>query len=77
MFVNILTADDKYSLLNRNNLRQPIQMQLSQRKETFPELISSFLKTVLNFEHFQKKMTLIADVFPKLQTPKNVVKQIL
>ena len=77
MFVNILTADDKYYLLNRNNLRQPIQMQLSQRKETFPELISSFLKTVLNFEHFQKKMTLIADVFPKLQTPKNVVKQIL
>ena len=52
-------------------------MQLSQKKETFPELISSFLKTVLNFEHFQKKMTLIADVFPKLQTPKNVVKQIL
>ena len=77
MFVNILTADDKYYLLNRNNLRQPIQMQLSQKKETFPELISSFLKTVLNFEHFQKKMTLIADVFPKLQTPKNVVKQIL
>ena len=77
MFVNILTADDKYYLLNRNNLRQPIQMQLSHKEETFPELISSFLKTVLNFEHFQKKMTLIADVFPKLQTPKNVVKQIL
>ena len=24
MFVNTLTADDKYSLLNRDNLRQPI-----------------------------------------------------
>ena len=27
------------------------------------------------FEHFQKKITFIADVFPKFQTPKNVVNQ--
>ena len=27
MFVNILTADDKYSLVKTDNLRQPIQMQ--------------------------------------------------
>ena len=32
MFVNILTADDKYSLLNRDNLRQPIQMQSLKNK---------------------------------------------
>ena len=25
LFVKTLTADDKYSLLNRDNLRQPIQ----------------------------------------------------
>ena len=31
MFANILTDDDKYSLLNRDNLRQPIQMQLTQK----------------------------------------------
>ena len=29
MFVNALTADDKHYLLNRDNLTQPIQMQLS------------------------------------------------
>ena len=29
VFVNTLTLDDKYSLLNSENLRQPIQMQLS------------------------------------------------
>ena len=31
---------------------------------------------MLKVEHFQKKMTLIADVIPKLRTPKNVVKQV-
>ena len=58
----MLTTDDKYSLLNRDNLRQPIQIQ--------------FLKSELNFEHFQTKMLVIADVFPKLRNPKKVVNQI-
>ena len=53
MFVKILTADDKYSVLNRDNLRQPIQMQLSQKEKTFSEFVSAFLKARLNFEYFQ------------------------
>ena len=28
LFVNTLTADDKYSVLNRDNLMQPIQRKL-------------------------------------------------
>ena len=32
MFVNTLTTDDKYSLLDRDNLKQPIEMQLSQKE---------------------------------------------
>ena len=32
---NTLTADDKYSLLNRNNLTQPNQMHLPQKEKTF------------------------------------------
>ena len=35
LFVNTLTADDKHYLLNRDNLTQPIQMQLSQKQKTF------------------------------------------
>ena len=35
MFVNILTADDKYPLLNTDKFRQPIQMRLSQKKKLF------------------------------------------
>ena len=52
MFANILTVDDKYSLFNRDNLRRPIQMQLSQKQKTFSEFIAAFLKARLNFEHF-------------------------
>ena len=35
IFVNILTADHKYSLPSRKNLKQSIQMQLSKKQETF------------------------------------------
>ena len=50
-------------------------MQLPQKQKTFFQFFSRFFKSRLNFENFQKKkMTLIADVFPKLLTPKNVVR---
>ena len=39
--VNLFTADDKYSLLKRDNLTQPIQMQLSQKEKIF---INFFVK---------------------------------
>ena len=74
LFVNRLTKDDKYSLLYRDNLTQPIKILLSQKEKTFSEFFSPFLKSTLNFEHFQKKMTLIADVFPKLPYPKKVIR---
>ena len=35
LFVNTLTANDKYSLLNRDNLTQLIQMKLSQKQKSF------------------------------------------
>ena len=55
MFVNTLTADDKYSLLNRDNLRQPIRTTLSQKHKAFSEFFLVFSKSTLHFEHFQKK----------------------
>ena len=74
LFSNTLNAQGKYSLLNKDKLTQPIQMQVSRKEKTFSEFFSAFLKSNLNFEDFQKKkMTLIADVFPKLRTLKNLV----
>ena len=50
------------------------QMHLCQKQNVFPQLFSEFSKSALNFEHFQKKMTLIAYVFPKLPTTKDVLR---
>ena len=55
MFVNTLTTDDKYSLRNRDNLRQPIRTTLSQKLNAFSQFFLDFSKSTLNFEHFQKK----------------------
>ena len=50
-------------------------MHLSQKQKIFSQFFSAFLKSALNSEHFQKKMTLIAYVFPKLPTMKNLLRQ--
>ena len=55
MFVNTLTADDQYSLLNRDNLTQPIRTKLFEKQKPFSEFFLVFLKSTLNFEHLQKK----------------------
>ena len=72
LFLNTLTDDDKYSLPYGDNLTQSIQILLSQKQKTFFEFSSAFLKSPLNFEHFQKNINLITDVFPKLPPPENV-----
>ena len=56
LLVKTLTDDEKYSLLYRENLTQPIQILLSQKPKTFPKLSSEIFKPTLNFEHFQKKV---------------------
>ena len=68
-----MTVDDKNHLVKRENLAKPIQMQLSQKQKNFFEFFLGFLKSVLNFEHLPKKMTQIADAFPDIPPPKNMV----
>ena len=55
MFVNTLTADDKYSLLNRDNLTQQNQTQLAQKQKAFSQFFRAFSKYTLNFEDFEKR----------------------
>ena len=71
-FFNTFTADDKYSLISRDNWMQTIQKHLSQKENIFSKFFSAFFEFALNFEHFEKKMTLMAYVFLKLPTTKNV-----
>ena len=55
LFVNILTVDDKHYLLNRDNLTERIQMQLSKKQKTFSAISFGFLNSFLNFKHLPKK----------------------
>ena len=55
LFFNDLAVNDRHYLLNRDNLTQPIQMQLSEKQTTFSEFFFAILKSILNFKHWPKK----------------------
>ena len=60
MLVNSLAADEKYPVLNRDNLTIPIQMQLSLKQNTFSPFLASILKLAFwsldwIFEYFETK----------------------
>ena len=73
-FLNTLTDNDKYSLNSKDKGMETIQMDLSQKQNLFSQFFSAFFESALNLEHFQKKMILIAYVFPKLRTTKDVLR---
>ena len=55
LLVNTLATDEKYPVLNRDNLSIPIQMQLSSKHKFVSQFLAASLKSRLNFEHFEKK----------------------
>ena len=55
LFFDILTVEEKDYLLTRDNLTQTVQIQLSQKQNTFCEFFVTFLKSTFNFKHFPKK----------------------
>ena len=73
LFVNMLTADDNYSLGNSENFPQPIKMQLYKKQKTLSSFFAVFLHQILNI--LEKKMTLIAYVFLKLKIAKDMVRE--
>ena len=61
--------------LQETPLMQSIQMQLSKKQKTFSDLFSAFLEFTLYIKHIENKMTLIVYVFQKLETAKDLVRQ--
>ena len=55
LFINALTADDKYSGSNMQNLPHQFQTPASQKQKIFYRLFIAFLKCAWNLEHFLKK----------------------
>ena len=55
LFVNALTADEKYCGSNMQNLRQQFQAPLCKKQKTFSGFLIVFLKCAWNLEHFQTR----------------------
>ena len=74
LLVNTLDADDKYPVLNKDNLTIPIQMQLSQKQKSVSQFLAAFLKSMLNFKNFEKKDDPHSLCLSEITNSKNVVK---
>ena len=48
-------VNDKHYLVNRDNLTQPIQIQLSEKQKKIFQFFLAFLKSILNFKDLPKK----------------------
>ena len=55
VFVNTLTADEKYSRRNMRIFWQQLQTPLSQKGKTFFRFFIAFVKCAWNLEHSQEK----------------------
>ena len=49
-----MAADEKYTVLNRDNLTIPIQMELSQKQKNFSQFFAGVSKSRSNFKDFEK-----------------------
>ena len=56
IFVNRLTADDKYSRRNIQNLTQELQTAISQKQKTFSGIFITYLKSITNSEALVKNV---------------------
>ena len=56
LIVNRLTADDKYSRRNIQNLTQELQTAIPQKQKTFSGTFITYLKSITNSKAFAKKV---------------------
>ena len=68
-----LTANYEYSRINRENLPFQNEAKLSKIASIFCRMFFAFLESELNFQCFENKMSLIAQVFLKLLPPRDVL----
>ena len=55
LLVNTLIADEKYPVLNRDNLTILIRIELSQKQNSFYQFLFPIFKSILNFKYFERK----------------------
>ena len=69
-----MAADEKYPVLNRDNLMISIQMQLSQKQKKFSQFFAEILESILNFQHFETKDDPHSFCISKITDSENVVR---
>ena len=57
----------------RYRISRQVQTPLFQKEKTFYGTFISFRKCASYLEHFEKKMSILASIFPKLCNPKEEV----
>ena len=72
VFHNTLTANEKYLVQDCEILTSPIKMKLSLKPKTFIDSFVCCLESTSNFKHFEKRTIVIATLFRKLYTTKNL-----
>ena len=75
LLFNTLATDEKYALLQKDNLTIPIQMQLSQKLRSFSQFFAAFLKYRLNFNKFQTKYEPQIFCLSEIRASENVVRK--
>ena len=75
LFVNTLSAVDKYYFPNRDNLTQPIQMQLCQKQKSFWKFFLHLWNVVQIVNIFKKKMNFITFLFLRVRPLKTWLDQ--
>ena len=60
LIVNRLTADDRYSRPNIENLTQELQTAISQKQKTFSGIFITYLNSITNSEAFAKRLRLLS-----------------
>ena len=74
LLVNTLATDEKYPVLNRENLTILIQMELPQKQKTFSELPAAFLKSRFTFVYFEKEHDPHSFCISEITDSENVVR---
>ena len=74
VFVNTLTAESKYPVQDCENLPFRSQMQFSEKRKSFCKIHFDLWNLHQILSILKKKMTVIANVFQKLQIVENLVR---
>ena len=72
-FPNTLSSDGKYFVFIETIQRNKFRWSYLENKKLWRDFLLHFWNLVKILNIFKKKMTRIADVFPKLWTPKNMI----